>query len=98
MASPVPAFARRCKACTSFTWTDQLRRSGVRTSTDGKGWLLDNIFVERLWRSLKYQCVYLEPLETELEAKAGAGKWIEFYNRKRPIPPLAENPQPWSIG
>ena len=44
---------------TSFAWTDRLRRSGVRISMDGKGRFLDNIFVERLWRSLKYECVYL---------------------------------------
>ncbi len=44
---------------TSFTWTDRLRRVGVRISMDGKGWFLDNIFVERHWRSLKYECVYL---------------------------------------
>ncbi|RLQ87382.1 IS3 family transposase [Notoacmeibacter ruber] len=44
---------------TSFAWTDQLRRIGVRISMDGKGRFLDNIFVERLWRTLKYECVYL---------------------------------------
>ncbi len=43
---------------TSFAWTDRLRRSGIRISMDGKGRFLDNIFVERLWRSLKYECVY----------------------------------------
>ncbi len=69
---------------TSFAWTDRLRRSGVRISMDGKGRFLDNIFVERLWRSLKYECVYLHAWETGSEAKAGVGKWIEFYNRKRP--------------
>ena len=42
---------------TSFAWTDRLRRAGVRISMDGKGRFLDNIFVERLWRSLKYECV-----------------------------------------
>ena len=70
---------------TSFAWTDRLRRSGVRISMDGKGRFLDNIFVERLWRSLKYECVYLHAWESGSEAKAGVGKWMEFYNRKRPI-------------
>jgi putative transposase len=51
---------------------------------DGKGRFLDNIFVERLWRSLKYECVYLHAWETGSEAKAGVRKWMEFYNRKRP--------------
>lgn len=56
---------------TSFAWTDRLRRSGVSISMDGKGRFLDNIFVERLWRSLKYECVYLHAWETGSEARAG---------------------------
>jgi putative transposase len=77
---------------TSFAWTDRLRRTGVRISMDGKGRFLDNIFVERLWRSLKYECVYLHAWETGSEAKAGVGKWIEFYNRKRPHSALGGKP------
>ena len=77
---------------TSFAWADQLRRSGVRISMDGKGRFLDNIFVERLWRSLKYECVYLHAWETGSEAKAGVGRWIEFYNRKRPHSALGGRP------
>ncbi|WP_299507827.1 IS3 family transposase [uncultured Roseobacter sp.] len=77
---------------TSFAWTDRLRRSGVRISMDGKGRFLDNIFVERLWRSLKYECVYLHAWETGSEAKAGVSKWIEFYNRKRPHTALGGKP------
>jgi len=69
---------------TSFAWTDRLRRSGVRISMDGKGRFLDNIFVERLWRSMKYECVYLHAWETGSEAKAGIRKWIKFYNHRRP--------------
>ncbi len=61
---------------------------------DGKGRFLDNIFVERLWRSLKYECVCLHAWETgsEAKAKAGVGKWIEFYNRKRPHSALGGKP------
>ncbi|WP_232617745.1 IS3 family transposase [Pseudooceanicola antarcticus] len=77
---------------TSFAWTDRLRRSGIRISMDGKGRFLDNIFVERLWRSLKYECVYLHAWETGSEAKAGVGKWIEFYKRKRPHSALGGKP------
>ena len=55
---------------TSFAWMDRPRRSGVRISTDGKGQYLDNIFIERLWRSLKYECVYLHAWETGSETKA----------------------------
>ena len=69
---------------TSFLWTDQLRRSGIRISMDGKGRFLDNIFIERLWRSMKYECVYLHAWETGSQAKAGIRKWMEFYNQKRP--------------
>lgn len=45
---------------------------------------LDNIFIERLWRSLKYECVYLHAWETGSQAKAGVGQWITFYNHQRP--------------
>ena len=51
-----------------------------------------NIFVERLWRSLKYECVYLHAWETGSEAKAGVRKWIEFYNHKRPHSALGGQP------
>ena len=77
---------------TSFAWTDRLRRLCVRISMDGKGRFLDNIFVERLWRSLKYECVYLHAWETGSEAKAGVGKWMQFYNRKRPHSALGGKP------
>ena len=77
---------------TSFAWTDRLRRSGVRISMDGKGRFLDNIFVERLWRSLKYECVYLHAWETGSEAKAGVGKWMTFYNHQRPHSALGGKP------
>ncbi|WP_409202531.1 IS3 family transposase [Sulfitobacter sp. W027] len=77
---------------TSFAWTVRLRRSAVRISMDGKGRFLDNIFVERLWRSLKYECVYLHAWETGSEAKAGVRKWIEFYNHKRPHSALGGQP------
>jgi putative transposase len=68
---------------TSFAWTDRLKRLGTRISMDGKGRCLDNIFIERLWRSLKYECVYLHAWETGSQAKAGIGGWITFYNHHR---------------
>ena len=77
---------------TSFAWTDRLRRMGVRIPMDGKGRLLDNIFVERLWRTLKYECVYLHAWETGSEARAGIRKWMEFYNRTRPHSALGGKP------
>ena len=77
---------------TSFAWTDRLRRSIVRISMDGKGRFLDNIFVERQWRSLKYEYVYLHAWETGSEAKAGVRKWIEFYNQRRSHSALGDKP------
>jgi len=77
---------------TSFAWTNRLRRQGVRISMDGKGRFLDNIFVERLWRSLKYECVYLHAWETGSKGKAGIGKWIKFYNDRRPHSALGGQP------
>jgi putative transposase len=69
---------------TSFAWTDRLKRAGVKISMNGKGRCIDNIFIERLWRSLKYECAYLHAWETGSQAKAGIGCWINFYNRQRP--------------
>lgn len=77
---------------TSFAWTDRLRRSTIRISMDGKGRFLDNIFVERLWRSMKYECVYLHAWETGSEARAGIAKWMGFYNHKRPHSSLGGKP------
>ena len=62
-----------------------LTDAGVQVSMDGRGPYLDNISIERLWRSLKYECVYLHVWEAGSEAKAGVRKWVEFYNHKRPI-------------
>ena len=69
---------------TSFAWTDRLKRVGTRISMDGKGRCLDDIFIERLWRSLKYECVYLHARETGSQAKASIGARITFYNHQRP--------------
>ena len=51
---------------------------------DGSGRWLDNIFIERLWRSLKYECVFLHAFETGARHKPGFGRWIAFYNTDRP--------------
>jgi len=69
---------------TSWAWIDRLKEAGVRISMDGKGRFMDNIFIERLWRSLKYECIYLHAFEGGAEVRAGIGKWINFYNRDRP--------------
>ena len=81
---------------TSFDWADRLKRAKTRISMDGKARYLDNIFIERLWRSLKYECVYLHAWETGSQAKAGVGRWITFYNHQRPHAPMAVRRPPWS--
>ena len=68
---------------TSDDFTGTLKRHGVKISMDGKGRCMDNIFVERLWRSLKYEEVYLHAYATVAEAKAGIGAWLNFYNDER---------------
>ena len=69
---------------TSFDFTQKLKDAGIRISMDGKGRWLDNVFVERLWRSLKYECVYLHAWTGGREARDGIGAWMTFYNRQRP--------------
>ena len=56
---------------------------------DGRGRWMDNVFIERLWRSLKYECVYLHAFETGSELRAGLAKWIGHYNSRRPHSALA---------
>ena len=65
-------------------FTGALKDARVRISMDGKGRWMDNIFIERLWRSLKYECVYLRELETGLQATREIGKWLDYYNVDRP--------------
>jgi putative transposase len=69
---------------TSAEFTDVLRGAQVRISMDGRGRWMDNVFVERLWRSLKYECVYLHAFDTGSELRAGLTRWIGYYNSRRP--------------
>jgi putative transposase len=69
---------------TSWAWTQRLRAAGVRISMDGRGRFLDNIFIERLWRSMKYECVYLHAFSGGREARQAIGRWMDFYNHRRP--------------
>ena len=63
---------------------DELETAGVRISVDGKGRFLDNIFIERLWRSLKYEEVFIKAYGSVIEARRGIGGWLSFYNEERP--------------
>ena len=69
---------------TSEVFTDVLRRDEIAISMDGRGAWRDNVFVERLWRSVKYEEVYLRAYETVGEARASIGRYLDFYNGRRP--------------
>ncbi len=69
---------------TSRVFTERVQASGARCSMDGRGRCLDNVFIERLWRSLKYEAVYLRELVDGFEASRVIGEWMEFYNGERP--------------
>ena len=60
-----------------------LKRNGIGISMDGKRSWMDNVFIERLWRSLKYEEVYLKAYDSVRSAKEGIGGWIDFYNTRR---------------
>jgi putative transposase len=69
---------------TSEAFTGRLKKEGIAISMDGKGRWADNVFVERLWRSLKYEHVYLHAYESVTEARMKIGRYFEFYNGRRP--------------
>jgi putative transposase len=69
---------------TSAAFTGLLADNGIAISMDGKGAWRDNVFVERLWRSVKYEEVYLRAYDSVAEARASIGRYLDFYNRKRP--------------
>jgi putative transposase len=74
---------------TSLAFTGALERAGIRISMDGRGRWMDNVFIERLWRSLKHEDIYLKGYADGREARAGIGSWIAFYNGRRPHQALA---------
>jgi putative transposase len=69
---------------TSTAFTGVLERAGIAISMDGRGRWMDNVFIERLWRSLKYEDVYLKGYADGRELRAGLADWIGFYNEHRP--------------
>jgi putative transposase len=83
-ASPISSIPTRARKFTSFAFINTLREAGIRISMDGRGRWMDNVFIERLWRSLKYECVFLNAFETGSEARTGIGRWIGYYNTNRP--------------
>ena len=69
---------------TSAAFTGRLEAAGIAISMDGRGRFMDNIFIERLWRSIKYEEVHLKAYADGREARAGIGFWMAFYNFRRP--------------
>ncbi|MFN3292183.1 MAG: integrase core domain-containing protein [Gemmobacter sp.] len=81
---------------TSFGRTDRRKRAKTKICPGGKARYLDGVVIERLWRSLTYECVYLHAWEAGSQAKAGDGCWITFYNHQRPH--AAHGGQPPAVG
>ena len=75
----------------ALLFTSVLLDHGIAISMDGRGAWRDNVFVERLWRSVKYKEVYLKAYASVAEARAGIGKYLTFYNTKRPHQALDGN-------
>jgi putative transposase len=69
---------------TSEAFTEQLRKNNIAISMDGKGCWRDNVFVERIWRTIKYEEVYLRAYDSAHDARTSLRKYIEFYNQTRP--------------
>jgi len=81
---------------TSQAFTGMLEQHGIAISMDGRGRALDNVFIERLWWSVKYENVYLMGYETVAELKAGLRQYFDFYCRRRPHQSL-DNRMPWDV-
>ncbi len=69
---------------TSQAWIERVESAGSLVSMDGRGRVFDNIFIERLWRSVKYEDIYLHDYATGLELEQGLGTYFNFYNHERP--------------
>ena len=69
---------------TSTAWIEALKSKDIKISMDGKGCWVDNVFIERLWRSLKYECIYINAFDTFKEAWASINHWMNYYNDERP--------------
>ena len=69
---------------TGFDWIQALKDADIKISMDGRGRWIDNRMIERLWRSLKYECIYLNAFETGSQTRTGIGIWMTYYNAERP--------------
>jgi putative transposase len=82
----IPEIINSDQGCqfTSGAWSKALIKQGIKISMDGKGRCLDNVFIERFWRSLKYEDMYLKAYNTVADARENIGSYILFYNEQRP--------------
>lgn len=69
---------------TCALWVDYLKSKGIRISMDGKGRAIDNVCIERLWRSVKYEYVYLSPASEAKQLFEGLARYFQYYNHRRP--------------
>jgi putative transposase len=81
---------------TSAAFTGKLEAAGIAISMDGRGRFMDNIFIERLWRSIKYEEVHLKAHANGCEARDGIGRWMDFYNYRRPHQSMS-NQRPMNV-
>jgi len=86
-----PKYLAQGSQFTSLAFTSPLKAAGDTISTDGRGRYLNNIFIERLWRSLKYEAVYLYEMDNVHAAQSVIGDWIKIYSHKRPPSTLDGN-------
>ncbi len=98
LAHGTPTIFNTDQGCqfTSALWTDRLTESGIFISMDGRGRALDNIFVERLWRSVKYEDIYPKAYKTMTQAEEGLKKYFEFYNNER-LHQSLDYETPWAV-
>ena len=82
---------------TSAEFTQPLLQAGVKISMDGKGRALDNVFVERLWRTVKYEEVYLKSYSSQIEAETNLAAFFRFYNERRPHSSLGRDVTPIEV-
>jgi len=75
---------------TSAVWVNAIQSRDIRVSMDGKGNWMDNVSIERLWRSMKYECIYLNAFDSFRDTLSGIGGWIEYYNDERPHSSLGD--------
>ncbi len=81
---------------TSDEWVSELKAANVKVSMDGKGCWVDNVFIERLWRSLKYEDIYLREYLDVPDLESGVREWMNFYNHERRHQSLGDQP-PWTV-